>query len=155
MSRSESNDQNVPARRSLFGVDPFRDFFDQPLRLSRVFDRPFGALSEGVNWSPAMDVQESKDAYVATVELPGAKKEDITIECHENVLTIKGEKKSEREEHDEHRHYTERTYGSFSRSLRLPADAADDVKASFKDGVLTVEIPKAAERKPRAVAIES
>jgi HSP20 family protein len=151
---SDAN-QNVPVRRSLFGeVDPFRDFFDSPWQLSRLFRdrRPFGA--EGDAFVPAMDLHETADGYAVTVELPGTKKDDVSVECHEHLLTIKGEKQSEREEKDEHRHYTERTFGRFSRSVRLPSDASDQVRALFKDGVLTVEIPKAEERKPRVVNIE-
>jgi HSP20 family protein len=103
-----------------------------------------------------VDIVESNEGYVITVEIPGTKKEDVTVECHENVLTIKGEKKSEREEKDEHRHYVERSYGSFSRAFTLPSDASgDQVKASFRNGVLSVEIPKAEERKPKVVDIKA
>jgi HSP20 family protein len=100
-----------------------------------------------------MDIVEGSDHYTITVELPGASKDDVTVECHENLLTIKGEKRSEREEDEGHHHYTERTYGRFSRSVRLPSDAAEDVEATFKDGVLNVEIPKIEARKPRTVVI--
>lgn len=147
----------LPTRRSLFSeVDPFRDFFDRPLWVSRFFERPFGAgaAGPGTGWAPAMDVTETKDAYVVTLELPGTSKDDISIECHEKVLTIRGEKRSERDEKDEHRHYIERTFGSFTRTLRLPADASEEVRATFRDGVLTVSIPKVEASKPRVVAIE-
>jgi len=105
-------------------------------------------------WAPAMDIVENDESYAITIELAGARKDDVTIECHDNMLTIKGEKHSEREEKDEHRHYKERSFGSFSRSIRLPADASDDVKATFRDGVLTVEIPKVEAKKPRSVSID-
>ena len=138
--------------------DPFRDWFRSPFstRLSRLLREPL-AEGEGVAlWSPAVDLSESKDGYAITVELPGTKKEDVHVECHENLLTIHGEKRNEREEKDEHRHYIERSYGSFSRSFRLPNDASEDqVKAIFKDGILTVEIPKVEERKPKTVSISS
>ena len=152
---SQSNESGLSRRRSpLSELDPFRELLDRPFGFSRLLEGPLGARPQQFDWAPAMDVHESSDAYVVTVELPGTKKDDISIEAHDNVLTIKGEKKSEREESNEHRHYRERSYGSFSRSLRLPADATDDVKASFRDGVLTVSIPKAAERKPRVVSID-
>ena len=115
---------------------------------------PWGNQRESL-WSPAVDVAESGDGYVVTVELAGANKDDISIECHDNVLTIKGEKHDEREEKDEHRHYVERSYGSFTRSFRMPPDASDDIAASFRDGVLTVQVKKHAEKKPKVVAIES
>ena len=157
MATKSNPTAGVPVRRSVFSeADPFRDLFEQPVWLSRFFDRPAGGLTRGTaGFAPALDVKETKDAYVVTIELPGTKKEDISVECHENVLSIKGEKRTEIEEKDEHRHYSERTYGSFSRSLTLPGDASNDVKAKFHDGVLTLTIPKAEERKPRVVRIES
>jgi HSP20 family protein len=104
---------------------------------------------------PAIDISEDDDSYVVTAELPGTKKDDVTLELHENVLTLRGEKRNEREEKKEHSRYVERTYGSFSRSFRLPANAdGDHIKASFEDGVLSVTIPKAAEAKPRTVDIK-
>jgi HSP20 family protein len=121
----------------------------------RLMRRPFGETGGIERWAPAMDLSETDEGYSVTLELPGTNAGDIDVECHENMLTVKGEKRSEREEKDEHRYYTERSFGSFSRSVRLPSDAADDVSAKFHDGVLTIEIPKAEERKPRAVAIKS
>ncbi len=139
--------------RDFFGeLDPFRGLFRAPLRWSRPFQEAFG---DGAQWAPPIDIAESADGYTITVELPGTKKEDVAVECHDNLLTIKGEKRTEREADDEHRHYVERSYGSFNRSVRLPQDASGDIKARFGDGVLTIEIPKAEERKPRSVPIHS
>ena len=144
--------EQTPARRSVWDeIDPFRDFFRM---------NPSGLLSRNLaehrerSWSPAVDVTENEDAYVVAVELAGANKDDIGVECHDGVLTVKGEKKNEREEHDEHRHYVERSYGSFTRSFRMPADASDEIKANYKDGVLTVEIPKREEKKPKVISIQ-
>jgi HSP20 family protein len=136
-------------------LDPFRDFFRSPVRFSRLLQGPMGAELSRETWAPAMDVAESADQYVATLEMPGASKDDVSVELHDNVLTIKGEKRDEREEQGEHRHVVERSFGSFSRSFRLPADASENVQASFRDGVLTVSVLKHEERKPRVVAIES
>jgi len=147
---------NTPARRGpLADVDPFfRDLFEGN-RWPSIF-RQLGSEGSGLSrWAPAMELTEAGDGYAITLELAGTKPEDIEVECHEQMLTVKGEKRSEREEKDEHRHYTERSFGSFSRSVRLPADAADDVVAKFKDGVLTIEVPKIEEKKPRTVSIES
>lgn len=139
--------------RNLFGdIDPFRDLFASPFRLGRTVREP--ATGGAVGWTPLMDIVEDDDGYSVSLELAGANKDDITVECHESLLTIKGEKKSEREEKDDHRHYVERTYGSFSRSIRLPADASEEVRATFKDGVLTVVIPKAEERKARTIVVD-
>jgi HSP20 family protein len=150
-----------PARRDPFWeLDPFERW--EPLRelglasprLSRWMEEAFGG-ARGGRLSPAVDVSEDDGKYVVTVELPGTKREDVTVEAHENVLTIRGEKRSEREEKKEQSRWVERTYGSFSRSFTLPANAdADRVNASFRDGVLTIEIPKSEAAKPKTIAIK-
>jgi HSP20 family protein len=105
--------------------------------------------------SPAVDLAEDDKSYVVTVELPGVKKEDVTVEVHEDVLTIRGEKKSEREEKKDRSHWVERTYGSFSRAFTLPPTAvADSLNARFADGVLTIEIPKKEAAKARQISIK-
>ena len=140
----------TPARWS-----PFRELA-LPSRFSRLIDELFaegGAADRGL--SLAIDVAEDEKHYVITTELPGVKKNDVSIELEAGVLTIHGEKKSEREEKKEKRHWVERSYGSFTRSLGLPSDAVTDrVEASFADGVLTVTIPKSEATKPRAIAIK-
>jgi HSP20 family protein len=150
---SDKSKQELAPRRLFSDFDPFGDFFSAPLLWRRGEASPFPRSSDASLWVPAMDIVEGSDHYTITVELPGASKDDVTVECHENLLTIKGEKRSEREEDEGHHHYTERTYGRFSRSVRLPSDAAEDVEATFKDGVLNVEIPKIEARKPRTVVI--
>jgi HSP20 family protein len=105
---------------------------------------------------PAIDITENDKAYVVTAELAGCKPEDVSVEVHEGVLSIRGEKKSERSEKTEQARWTERTYGTFHRSFRLAPDAAQDqIDASFKNGVLTVEIAKTEENKPRVVRVKS
>lgn len=147
-----NHNEQTPARRSVWDeIDPFRDFFR--MNPSGLLSRNLGEMRDRA-WSPAVDVTENGDAYVVSVELAGAKKDDIGVECHDGVLTVKGEKKSEREENEEHRHYVERSYGSFTRSFRMPADASDEIKASYKDGVLTVEIPKREEKKPKVISVQ-
>lgn len=137
---------------SLFGESPFG------IRLPRLMDelfreRPWAGAGRGL--LPAIDVSDDDQRYTITVELPGASKEDVHVELQEGMLTIRGEKKREREEKKERRRYVERSYGSFSRSFRLPPDADPDrLDASFKDGVLTVAIPKTEEAKPRMIAIK-
>lgn len=105
-------------------------------------------------WSPVADMSETDDHFVVTVELAGAKKDDVHVEVGDGVLTIRGEKRSEREEEKEQRRYSERTYGMFSRSFTLPPNAKqDDVQASFEDGVLSVRIAKSEERKPKTIQV--
>jgi len=152
---SEKKSDSLEPRSVFSDVDPLRELFRRPGHFSRLFQDPRGGVSEIAQWAPAMDIAETEGGYRVTVELPGASKDDVTVECHDKVLTVRGEKRDEHEEKDEHRHYRERSYGSFSRSVRLPADAAEDVKASFADGVLKVDIPKVEERKPRVVPIDS
>ncbi|HKW90368.1 MAG TPA: Hsp20/alpha crystallin family protein [Methylomirabilota bacterium] len=115
--------------------------------MDRVFDRflegrwdEFPSLGD---WTPQMDISETKDSLVAKVEVPGMDSKDIQISLQDNLLTIKGEKRHEREEKDEHYHRVERAYGSFTRSVRLPvAVDASKVTATFKNGLLTVTLPK-------------
>ncbi len=142
---------------SIQPFDPFREFDLLRTRpggwpaLPRLF-----AQFEDVpaTSAPSVDITEDDGKYVVTAELPGAKKEDITVEFENDVLTIRGEKRSEREEKDEHRRFVERTYGSFARSFSLPGNADPDrVEASIEDGVLTIEIAKRQEAKPKTVAV--
>jgi HSP20 family protein len=105
---------------------------------------------------PAIDIAETDKAYVVTAELAGCKAEDVSVEVHEGVLSIRGEKKSERSEETEQSRWTERSFGTFHRSFRLAPDASQDqIDASFKNGVLTVEIAKTEENKPKVVRVQS
>ena len=106
-------------------------------------------------WSPRVDVKETQDAYQVLADLPGLEKKDINISLHDNVLTVKGERKSEEKSEDENQHYSERTYGSFSRSFQLPAKVEQkDIRAEYKDGVLKVVLKKSEEAKPREIEIK-
>ena len=135
---------------------PFREFGPQ-VRLGRMLEELFGARpGRRGGLAPAVDVSEDDGNYVVTVELPGAKKEDVTVECHDRVLTIRGEKKSEREEKKEKGRYLERSFGAFSRSFTLPANADPErVQAGFKDGILTISIAKSEVAKPKVISIKS
>jgi HSP20 family protein len=99
--------------------------------------------SAGAEWAPSMDVSETKDSLIAKLEVPGMDPKDIQISLQENLLTIKGEKTQEQDEKEEHFHRVERTYGMFARSVRLPVTVdASKVAASFKNGLLTITLPK-------------
>ncbi len=149
----KETETRTPTRWDPFGEGwltswPMRDFM-RPMRLPEAFWGRAGS------WVPAMDVSEDDRQYVITVELPGTKREDVTLESHENRLTIRGEKRDEREEKKEHRRYVERSFGSFSRSFSLPNDAdSEHIEASFENGVLSICIPKLEEAKPRTVDIK-
>lgn len=106
-------------------------------------------------WLPAVDLSETPEAYVAVVELPGVAKEDVKITWVEDVLTVAGEKKAEKEEKDRQVYRRERLHGGFTRSFRLPGPvAADRIKAEYRDGVLALTIPKAEEAKPKEIQIQ-
>ena len=135
--------------------NPFSDFFESSLR-NRMLDEFFGERRRmGIPAMP-LDVTEADGKYVLTAEVPGVDKKDITIECKDGVLSIRGEKKSQREETREKARILERSYGAFSRTLALPDDAdVDHVEASFRDGVLRIEIQKKPGAKVKAIAIKS
>jgi HSP20 family protein len=116
--------------------------------LDRLFETPLTA------WAPALDVHEDKDNFSIRVELPGMKREDIEVTLQDGALVITGERKEEKVTEGTAVHRQERYYGKFSRALTLPtAVAGDKVKAQYKDGILTVTLPKAEEAKPKAISV--
>jgi HSP20 family protein len=118
---------------------------------------PFHNLEEDmdIGWSPRLDVSETDNNLEIVADLPGMDKKDINVSLEENLLTIKGEKKEERERKDKHYHTIERRSGSFYRAIRLPIEVEKDkVEAAFKDGVLTLRLPKSKEAKKKVAQIE-
>jgi len=116
--------------------------------LDRLFETPLQA------WAPALDVQEDKDKFTISLELPGLKREDISVHLEDGSLIISGERKEETVNENTQVHRRERFYGKFSRALTLPtAVSADKVKAAYKDGILTVTLPKAEEAKPKQIDV--
>lgn len=141
--------------------DPFRQLSTLRNQIDRLFEEPFSALTEGMQpfmsgWSPALDVFEDKDNLVIKAELPGMKKEEIEISLHDGVLTLSGERKQEQKHHEGDIHRSERFVGKFQRTLSLPtAVDGEKVKATYKDGILTVTLPKAEEAKPKQIQVKS
>jgi len=138
---------------------PFRDLLSIQDEMNRLFDEFFGRSparaewTDGV-WSPSVDVSETKDNVIIKAEMPGIKKDDVKISIQDNVLTMKGEKKQEKEEKDANYHRIERSYGSFCRSFTLPTSVkTDKIKATYKDGILTITLPKTEEVKPKEIPI--
>lgn len=130
--------------------------------MDRLFDRFFDsepgweALEFGGEWAPKVDLSETKEAYVLRAEIPGVEQKDVHVSLQDQILTIKGEKSKEKEEKDEHYHRKERSYGAFTRAMRLPAAVdASKVAASFKDGVLTVTLPKTPAAKGTTIPIKA
>lgn len=141
--------------------DPFQDLISLQERMNRLFeqtlDRSRGE-GEGMvagTWAPAVDIYETPDSIVLQAELPGLSKDDIDIQVRDNVLTLKGERRSEKEVKEGNYLRVERAYGGFQRAFTLPAAVqADKIRAVFKDGVLDVSIPKAEETKPKQIKID-
>jgi HSP20 family protein len=118
-------------------------------------NRNFFEPGFGTGWVPAIDVEESEDAFIIRAEMPGLKKEDVKVSLVNNILTLSGEKKKE-EKKDQHKyHRTERMYGMFQRSFSLPQIyQANKIEANFKDGILVITVPKTEEAKPKEIAIQ-
>jgi len=134
-------------------LSPFRKEMD---RLWNRFlgETPF-ARTFNEMWSPSVDISETKDDFVVKAELPGLEAKDVNVSISGNVLTIKGEKKAEEEEKDEHYHRVERYSGSFQRVFQLPSGVkADKVEASFDKGVLKVTLPKVEEAKKKEIEVK-
>jgi HSP20 family protein len=122
----------------------------------RFFDAPWAELPALGDWTPPLDVTESKDAVSVKAELPGVEAKDIAVSLDGNVLTIKGEKEQKKEEKDERRHRVERAWGSFVRSVRLPSPVdGSKVTAAFKNGVITITLPKAPEAKGTTIPVKA
>ena len=141
--------------------DPFRDVAALQDRINRIFNESFGRsrdLDDEVglyDWRPPVDIYETDDGIVLKVELPGVNKDDVSVEIKDNVLTLKGERLLDPEIKDEHYYRKERSFGKFYRSLSLQDPIkAGLIKASFKDGVLTVEVPRSEKEKPKKISVD-
>jgi HSP20 family protein len=107
-------------------------------------------------WWPVLDIAEHEDAVVVNAELPGLKSDEIDISVQNNVLTISGQKKESKEEKGEEYYHVERRFGSFRRDVTLPASVdADKVEASYRDGVLTITLPKTEQAKPKRIEVKT
>lgn len=139
-------------------LDPFTDLLRAQSHFSRLFDDAFvrTGSSRGTGWIPPIDVYEEDDRLLFKVDLPGVRKEDVSVHVDAGVLIIEGSRKLDREEKRDGYHRVERAYGKFSRSFSLPdAISTDDVEAELKDGVLEVVLAKKKEAKPRTVEIKA
>ena len=125
--------------------DVFKTFFNEDRYMARNRD----------GYYPAVNIEENEDAYRVSIELPGMEKKDIKISFQDDVLTVSGEKKDQKEEKDRNYHYFERRFGKFERSFRIHTDViVDKIDAGFKDGVLTVDMPKAEIVKPKEIEVK-
>ncbi len=134
---------------------PFRELEEWERRFDDLWGRPLLRLPvEERGWMPAVDIFEKEDKFVVKAELPGIKEDDIHVSVVGDTLSIKGEKKTETEVKEEDYYRSERSYGSFCRSIPLPPNVdANKIEASFEDGVLEVTLPKSAKVKPKRVTV--
>jgi HSP20 family protein len=128
--------------------------------MNRMVNEFFGggngeAAGTGLSsWTPAVDIHETDDGYVIKAELPGVSKDDVSIDVHQNTLTLRGQRKHEAEVKQDKYHRVERAYGTFQRSFVLPTVVDQEkVQATFKDGVLELHLPKSEAAKPKRIAI--
>lgn len=141
-------------------IEKKRDGFFLPLerQMSRLLSDFFGeyptAKMPEMNWMPLLDVAETEDEVIVKAEIPGVEPGEVDITLQGDTLVLKGEKKEEREEKKKNFHHVERRYGSFYRSIGLPAMVqADKVKAESKDGTLTITLPKKEEEKAKSIKV--
>lgn len=127
--------------------------------IDRLFEAPLSELARSSQqllsgWSPALDIYEEKDNFVVKAELPGMKKEEIEVSLHDGTLSISGERKAKDEHQDAEVYRAERFVGRFQRTVALPHSVASDkVKAQYRDGVLTITLPKTEEAKPKQIDV--
>jgi HSP20 family protein len=140
--------------------EPWRELATLRREFDRFFDEPFGARF-AMPWRPSefemmVDLAEDETAYIVKATVPGVKPEDVEVTMQNNVLTIKGEAKADKEIKEENYFMRERRYGSFMRSLVLPTNVkAEMIEAKHEDGVLTIRLPKSEEDKPKKIAVKA
>jgi HSP20 family protein len=139
--------------------DPFRNLGDIQGEVNRLFDSFFGrpatvAVGERM-WAPLSDMYETKEDLFVTFELPGLQEKDVTVSITGDMLTVKGERRFERDAKEENHYRLERVYGKFERTMPLPVPVqADKVKASYREGVLEIRLPKVEAVKPKEIKID-
>jgi HSP20 family protein len=141
--RSPTDMQLMPWRRQTPYITPLSTLQQE---MNRMFEEAFGPSSRFSEYSvsPALDIKEDENTVTVTAELPGVDKKDVQIEVRDNVLTIKGEKRSEQREEKDNWHCVERSYGSFARRVVLPSQVDDNqAEATMENGVLTLKMAKA------------
>ncbi len=137
---------------------PLKDLEEMEKRLSTLLRTRHESEKEAMTvaeWSPLVDISEDDKEYLVKAELPEIRKEDVKLTVQDNVLTISGERKSEKEEKTKKYHRIERAYGNFMRSFTLPEDAdGAKVAAEYKDGILKVHVPKSEKAKPKSIEVK-
>ena len=144
---------------SLTRWDPLRELNIMQDRMNRMFDDAGRGwrgddASSTTTWSPAVDIYETENEIMVHAELPGVDRKDIALNLEKNVLTLKGERRFEKETKQENYHRIERAYGSFSRSFSIPATVDEEkIRAEYKDGILRISLPKKEQVKAKQIQI--
>ena len=143
--------------------DPFQDLRsaqEEMAQMSPMLARALGLQGQpqgsgtATAWAPALDISERKDAYLVTVELPGVEPDDLDITLEDGLLTIQGERHFAHDSSEQQFHRVERRYGAFRRAITLPAQVqAEQIQASFDNGVLQIVVPKMEEAKPKRIQV--
>src|SRR5688572_33400627 len=139
--------------------DPFRDLSMLQDRMNRMFEDAGRGLrgdepSATTTWSPAVDIYETEGEIIVQAELPGVDRKDITLHLENQILTLKGERRFEKETKQENYHRIERAYGGFSRAFSIPAIVDEEkIRADYKDGILKIALPKKEQVKPKQIPI--
>lgn len=139
--------------------EPFRELAALQSEMSRLMGQAWGTpaaggANGGTSWLPALDVWETDESIVISVDLPGVREDKVGIEVEDGVLTVSGEREKQVEQSEGRFYRFERRYGAFSRSVTLPQGVDEsDIAASFSGGVLEITVPKPAERKPKRITI--
>ena len=137
--------------------DAFHGLSGLQEQVNRLFDTSFPGRSDNsalTTWAPAVDIYETENELVVKADLPDVNEKDLDVRIENNTLTIRGERKFEKKVSEENYLRVERTYGSFSRTFSLPNTVnSEAIKAEYKNGVLTVELPKRAESKPKQIKV--
>ena len=147
-------------RSSLIPWDELGELTRFRREMDRVFDRffegwPFKFPTREGEWAPSVDVSETPKEVIVKAEIPGLDPKDMDVSVHDNVLTLAGERKEEREKEGENIHQVERSYGAFSRSIRLPAEVdPEQVTATYKNGVLQINLPKAKQEPVKRIEVK-
>jgi len=138
--------------------DPWREIEDMFDRYARAGSLPRGGgheLARAGDWTPRVDIAETDKAFVIKVEIPEVKKEDVSITVDNGILSIRGERQQEKEENGKTFHRIERSYGEFTRNFTLPDNVeVEGINATFKDGMLSLDIPKTEKAKPKAIEVK-
>ncbi len=145
----------------LIDTHPFEEIEKTRTEMDKLWDTFYWGIPqkkgfrEEAEWVPAVDVAETKNEVIVNVELPGMAPQDIDISLSEGILTIKGERKQKMEEGEENYHLIERSYGTFARSILLPTEVKHGkIRASYRNGILKVVLPKSAESKKKEIKVK-